>query len=139
MSRIATHTTDNVGSKVLLLWTVILSVTDLTTVLASLILVVTEGTVEGSKFTKLITLELVLAFWDRCSLTLVRLAVYGKCGLTYSFNDVMDQLLCLVDFLFGISHDQAMKILFLVAGMGGIGTAFSFLYGSFSTNGNFGL
>ncbi|KAK1715567.1 uncharacterized protein BDZ83DRAFT_54194 [Colletotrichum acutatum] len=36
--------------------------TDLATVLASLVLVVTEGTVEGSKLAKLVALELVLSF-----------------------------------------------------------------------------
>lgn len=82
---IATDTTDNVGGKVALLGTVILAVSDLTTfasleiwskwvkresltVLTSLVLVVTKGTVESSKLTKLVTLELVLTLGNRRSL-----------------------------------------------------------------------
>jgi hypothetical protein len=42
--------------------------TNLTTVLAGLVLVVTKGTVEGGKLTKLVALEFVLAFRDRSSL-----------------------------------------------------------------------
>jgi hypothetical protein len=41
---------------------------DLTTVLTGLVLVVTEGTVEGSKLTKLVALEFVLAFGNGGSL-----------------------------------------------------------------------
>jgi hypothetical protein len=43
---------------------IILTVTNLTTVLASLVLVVTQSTVESSEFAELIALELVLAFRD---------------------------------------------------------------------------
>lgn len=38
------------------------------TVLTSLVLIVTEGTVESSQLTQLVALELVLAFGDRSSL-----------------------------------------------------------------------
>jgi hypothetical protein len=64
-------------------------VADLATILASLVLVITERTVEGCKLTQLVALELVLAFRDRCS----------------SFNDVVNQLLGLVHLLFGVCHD----------------------------------
>lgn len=60
-------------------------------------------------------------------------------GSTDSLNDVMDELLCLINFLFGVGHDQTMEILFLVAGVSCIGTAFSFLDGSFSSNSDLGL
>lgn len=59
---IATHTTDDASSEVLLLRTVVLAMTDLATVLACLVLVVTEGSIESSKLAKLVTLELVLPF-----------------------------------------------------------------------------
>lgn len=59
---IATHTTDDASSEVLLLRTVVLAMTNLATILASLVLIITQSSVESSKLTKLITLELVLAF-----------------------------------------------------------------------------
>jgi len=65
---IATNATDNVGSEVSLFRAVKFSVADLTAVLTSLILIVTEGTVESGEFTKLVTLEFVLSFWNGCSL-----------------------------------------------------------------------
>jgi hypothetical protein len=68
MSCISTDATDDVGREVALLWTIVLSVTNLTAVLASLVLVVSERTVECCKLTKLVALELVLAFRNRGSL-----------------------------------------------------------------------
>lgn len=59
---IATNAADDVGSVVLLLWAVVLAVANLTAVLAGLVLVITEGTVEGSQLTQLVTLEFVLSF-----------------------------------------------------------------------------
>jgi hypothetical protein len=58
---------------------------------------------------------------------------------TYSFNDVVDQFLSLVDLFLGIRHDQAVEIFFLVTGVSCVRAAFSFLDGSFSTDCNFGL
>jgi hypothetical protein len=89
---ISTDATDDVGREVALFRAVVFSVTNLTTVLASLILIVSKSTIECCKLTKLVTLELVLAFWDRGS----------------SLNDVVDQLLRLVDLLLSICHDQAV-------------------------------
>ena len=65
-------------------------------------------------------------------------ALQTNSGETHSLNDVMDQLLCLVDLLLRIGHDQTMKIFLLVAGVSGIRTTFSFLDGSFSTDSNLG-
>ena len=62
MTGIATDTTDDVCRVILLLGAVVLPVADLAAVLAGLVLVVAEGTVERSELTKLVTLELVLAF-----------------------------------------------------------------------------
>ncbi len=58
---------------------------------------------------------------------------------TYSFDDVMDQFLCFINFLLSVCHDQTMEIFLLVTGMSGIRATFSFLYGSFSSDGNLGL
>jgi hypothetical protein len=65
MAGISTGTADDVRREVGLLWTVVLAVTDLTTVLTSLVLIITKRTVERGKLSKLISLELILAFGDR--------------------------------------------------------------------------
>ncbi len=81
MASVTADTTDDVGSKIALLWAVILAVTDLTTyrmvsgvstckvranltILASLVLVVTEGAVQGGELTELVPLQLVLTLGD---------------------------------------------------------------------------
>jgi hypothetical protein len=51
VTSITTDTTNDVGGKVALLGTVVLSMTNLTTVLASLILIISKGTVESGEFT----------------------------------------------------------------------------------------
>lgn len=61
---VATDAADDAGGVVLALGTVVLAVTDLAAVLAGLVLVVAEGTVEGGELTKLVSLELVLTFGD---------------------------------------------------------------------------
>lgn len=65
---IATDTTDDASRIVLLLRAVVLAVTDLAAVLASLVLIVTKGTVEGSELTQLVAFELVLALGNGGSL-----------------------------------------------------------------------
>ena len=61
MAGITTSAANDIGSKVLLLGTVVLAVTNLATVLASLVLIITQRTVERGELSKLVTLELVLA------------------------------------------------------------------------------
>lgn len=68
MPSIAANTTDDVGRKVLLLRTVIFAMTDLAAVLACLVLVVTQSTVQGGKLTKLIALQFILTLGNRRSL-----------------------------------------------------------------------
>jgi hypothetical protein len=72
VASITANAADNVGRVVLLLRAIILAMANLTTVLARLVLVITKGTVQGSELAKLVTLELVLAFWNGCSLLLVK-------------------------------------------------------------------
>jgi hypothetical protein len=93
---------------------------DLATVLAGLVLVVTEGTVKRSELAKLVPLELVLAFGNRRS----------------SFNDVVNELFRLVDFLLGVRHDQAVQVLLLVAGVSCVRSSFALLDGALATNSN---
>lgn len=71
MSSIATDPTNDVGSVIALLWAVVFAMTNFSTVLASLILIITEGTVECSKFTELVALKFVLSFWNGRSLPYV--------------------------------------------------------------------
>ncbi len=61
----ACRTTDaanDVGRKILLLRTVVFSVAPVSTVLADLILVVTQCTVKGSEFSQLVALVVILTF-----------------------------------------------------------------------------
>ena len=71
---LTTNTTDNAGGEVLLLGTVVFAMTNFSTVLAGLVLVVSEGTVEGGELAELVALEFVLTFGDRSSLQTVSIA-----------------------------------------------------------------
>lgn len=73
MTSLTTDATDDAGSEVLLLWTVVLAMTNLSAVLTGLVLVVTKGTVEGGKLAELVALEFVLAFRDGSSLNVLAL------------------------------------------------------------------
>jgi hypothetical protein len=136
MASLTTDTANDAGREILLLRAVVLAMTNLTTVLAGLVLVVTKGTVEGGKLTELVALEFVLAFRDRSSLELLVVArkVVREC--TYSLNDVVNELLSLVDLLLGVRHDQAMQIFLLVASVGCVRTSFTLLDRAFSTDRN---
>lgn len=65
---VTTDAADDAGSVVLALGAIVLAMTNLATVLAGLVLVVSQGTVEGGKFSQLVTLELVLSLRNRGSL-----------------------------------------------------------------------
>lgn len=71
MTSLTADTANDACSEVLLLGAVVLAVTDFTTVLAGLVLVIAEGTVEGGKLTELISLEFVLAFRNGSSLQMI--------------------------------------------------------------------
>jgi hypothetical protein len=118
MARVTADTTDDVRSEVALLGAVIFAMPDLTAILASLVLIVTKSTVERRQLTKLVSLEFVLAFWNRGS----------------RLNNVVHKFLGFVNLLFSICHDQTMKILFLVASVSGVRSAFSFLDRAFASN-----
>jgi hypothetical protein len=64
VTSIATNATNDVCGEVALFGAVVLAVTNLTTVLTCLVLVITKGTVESCELTELVALELVLAFGD---------------------------------------------------------------------------
>jgi hypothetical protein len=128
VSSLTTDTAYDASREVLLLRAVVLTMTDLTAVLASLVLVVTKGTVEGGELTELVALEFVLAFGDRGSLELLVWNVRRNMfGVTYSLNDVVDELLGLVDLLLGVGHDQAMKVFLLIASVSCIRAPFTLL------------
>jgi hypothetical protein len=62
MSGAPADTTDDVSSKVALLRALILPVTDVAAILTDLVLIVSKGSVESSKFAKLIAFVIILAF-----------------------------------------------------------------------------
>lgn len=62
VASIATDSADNVGGVVLLLRTLPFPVANLPTVLTGLVFIVTQSTVQCSKLSKLVALQLVLAF-----------------------------------------------------------------------------
>lgn len=68
MAGIATHSADDASSKVLLLRAVVLAVSYLSTVLASLVLIVTQSSVQSGELTELVTLQFVLALGNGSSL-----------------------------------------------------------------------
>jgi hypothetical protein len=143
VTSIATDTADNVGSEVLLLRAVIFTMSDLPAVLTCLVLVVTQGTVEGGQLTKLVALEFVLTLGDRSSLghgqdsRLMEKASIVEL-LSHRFNDVVDEFLGLVDLLLGVGHDETVQVLLLVARVSSIGASFAFLDGTLAANGNLG-
>ena len=69
MSSAPTDTADDVSSKIALLRALILPVTDVAAVLTDLVLIISKGSVESSKFAKLIAFVIVLAF--RCGSSLI--------------------------------------------------------------------
>ena len=62
-----------------------------------------------------------------------------KGGLAYRLDDLVDELLGFNDLLLGVGHDQAVKILVLVASVSGIRFALAFLDRALSANRNLGL
>lgn len=108
--------------------------TNFTTVLAGLVLIVTEGTVEGSELTELVALELVLAFGNRSGLYVVSVDTEEDFRKTYSLDDVVDELLGLVDLLLCVRHDQAVQILLLVAGVCCVRASLTLLDRALATN-----
>lgn len=104
---------------------------DLAAILASLVFVIAKSTVERGKLTELVALEFVLTFGDGSSLK-VRISVQEgsvvNLQCTYRFDDVVNQFLGLVDFLFGIGHNKAVQVFVLVAGVSGVRFSFSFFH-----------
>ena len=104
-----------------------------------MIFVVTQSTVECREFTELVSLKLVLTFWDRGGLVIISQQTYWNGALvTFRFYHIVDEFLGFVDLLFGVGHDQAMQVFFLVAGVSCVRSTFSFFDGSFATDGDFG-
>ena len=58
--------------------------------------------------------------------------------VTYSLDNVVNELLGLVDLLFGVGHDQAVQVLILVAGVSSVRFAFTLLDGAFASDGDLG-
>jgi hypothetical protein len=65
-----TNTTDDVSSEVTLFRAVVFAVTDSTAVLANLVFIVSECSIQSSKFAELIAFVIVLTFGSGCSLNM---------------------------------------------------------------------
>lgn len=143
MSSVAADATDNVGGEVFGVRAVVLAVTDFTAVLASLVLVVTESTVESSQLTQLVALELVLTFGNGGSLRGEDISMRIGRGQTWSFtyrlNDLVNEFLRFDDLFLGIGHNQAVQILILVAGMSSVRLALTLLDRALSADRDLGL
>ena len=61
MTSTSADATNDVCREVTLFWTIILAMTNTSTILANLILVITEGSVKSSELTQLVSLVIVLA------------------------------------------------------------------------------
>lgn len=88
-----------------------------TTVLTQLVLVISQGTVQGSEFTQLITLVIILTFRRGRRLKTYYCQSKGsQCGKrgTDSFNHPVDQGDTLVNLFLRIRHDETMQFLVLV-------------------------
>lgn len=64
MSSVSTNTTYDVRGEIALLGTVVLAMADLAAILAGLVLVISEGSVQCCEFAELVALKLVLTFRD---------------------------------------------------------------------------
>jgi len=112
-------TADDVSSEVALLRTLILPVTDVATILTDLILVVSEGSVEGSKFAELIAFVIVLTFG--CGSGLIskseqRVEMVRRKG-THGFNNPVDQPHAGNNLFLSVSCNKTMQIFLGVLGV----------------------
>lgn len=115
MPSAAANAADDVGGEVALLWTVIFAMTESSAVLADLILVVTQGTVQRREFTKLVALVIVLTFRGGSGLKrMVSMNERGIVVCAHRFNNSVNHLDASCDLILRVSHDQAMQIFFSV-------------------------
>lgn len=68
MTGLSTDAADDASCEVLFLRAVVFAMSNFATVLTGLVFVVSQSTVESSELTELVSLQLVLAFGNRCSL-----------------------------------------------------------------------
>jgi hypothetical protein len=71
MACITANTADDACCVVLLLGAVVLAVSNLAAILARLVLVVTQRSVESRKFSELVSLKFILDFWSGSRLRLL--------------------------------------------------------------------
>lgn len=134
---VTTDATDDACRVVLLLRAIVFSVTNLSTILTRLVLIVTQRSVQSGQLTQLVALELVLAFRDGSGLYRVSsLMVDNKDNRTYSFNDVVNEFLGLVDLVFGVGHDETVQVFFLITCVSSVRTSFALFDGTFAADRN---
>lgn len=57
---------------------------------------------------------------------------------THRLDDIVHQLLGFVNLFFRVRHDQAVKVLFLIASVSRVRATFALLDGTFASNSNLG-
>jgi hypothetical protein len=114
MSGAAANTTNDVSSEVPLFRTVVFAVTHTATILADLVFVIAEGTVESREFAKLIAFMIILAFWGRRSLENIISNELDNRNIrqAYRFNNPVDHLDASRYFLLAFTKNETMKIFF---------------------------
>ncbi|KAI6776350.1 hypothetical protein HG530_000295 [Fusarium avenaceum] len=120
MACVSTDTADDAGSEVLFLRAVVLAMTNLATVLASLVLIVSQGTVECGEFSKLVALENVDLLLSLTIETKNHKEFYLP--IAVSWDDVVDAKL-LGDFLDSQVQRIGLELLACHVGQDGSGQA----------------
>ena len=119
MSGAPADTADDVSSEVALLRTLILPVTDVAAILTDLVLVVSEGSVEGSKFAELIAFVIVLAFGCGSGLISKSEQRIGSTlrRATHGFDNPVDQPHAGNNLFLSVSCNKTMEIFLRVLGI----------------------
>lgn len=106
---------NNVGGKVSLFGAVVLAMADVAAVLANLVLVVAQGTVEHGELSQLSSLVIVVAFRSRSGLCESSNPTCLKQeGTTHNFNDRIDQLDTFAYFVLSIGDDETVQVFVVV-------------------------
>jgi hypothetical protein len=135
VARTATQTTDDVGAVHSLLRTLPSTVALLSTVLAELVLVVSEGTVERSEFSELVPLVVGLVKIKSADVSFARTKTNSvKRNLsTHRLDDLVDQFDTRLDLELVVAGDKTMKLVLFVLWEPAL-PAFAILDGAFTSD-----
>lgn len=120
MSSAAANATDDIGSEVSLFGAIVFAMSNTTTVLANLVLIVPKSTIQCSELSKLVTLMIILTFG----------------GGSGRFNDLVNHSDTCSNFFLGFSENKAMKIFLCIVCIL-VGPGLAFLHAPLSTDADF--